>query len=497
MCWLWLAAAGAIGALAFPFTAPLWGTLPLADAAPRELLVAAPVMALYWVTQTPWRRRMRTFAAWWVGVWFFAPLIGWLDIAMCRYGGMPQGLALPLLATLIGFCALFWALVPWLCERLVALGCSSPVALATAMVAVDWLRGEGAGFPWGWLGYSQARHLPLAQLAAVGGVSLVTWWVVCAAAVLWQAWQKRPVRWRCGVALLLLYALGCTLWVRPWPAGAPLRVAVVQGNIEQDLKNSAVTGDVEIIGVYHRLSSQAVAAGADWVVWPEAALPGYIDASEPLPWELRLDVPLLFGAATYEPGHPVDTVRNSAIFMAPDGQTWGRYDKRHLVPFGEYVPLRWLLPIDRLVPGTLDITPGTDAALLGPNADIGALVCYDGVFTAFARDAVRAGAQLLVNFTNDAWYGISGAPYQHRDFYVFRAIESGRWVVRATNTGVSLFIDPRGGQHGATALGTRALGWGTVSRQVSRTIFVRCGDWWMAACIGMCLAALVRPRSVC
>ena len=365
------------------------------------------------------------------------------------------------------------------------------------MVAVDWARGEGAGFPWGWLAYSQARHLPLAQLAAVGGAALVTWWVVGAATVLGQC-TLRQGGWRtCAGGLMALYLLGGALWLRPVPSDGAWRVAVVQGNIEQDIKNFALAGDVEILGVYRRLSQQAVSQHADWVIWPEAALPGYLNISEPLPMQLRMAVPLLFGAATYAPGPPADVVRNSALYMAPDGQGWGRYDKRHLVPFGEYVPLRWLLPIDRLVPGAQDITPGTHAALLGPDADIGALVCYDGVFTAFARDAVRAGAQVLVNFTNDAWYGVSGAPYQHRDFYVFRAIESGRWLVRATNTGVSLFIDPRGGQHGATALGERGLGWGTVSRQSTQTFFVRCGDWWMAACLGLCLAALVRPRRVC
>jgi apolipoprotein N-acyltransferase len=203
-----------------------------------------------------------------------------------------------------------------------------------------------------------------------------------------------------------------------------------------------------------------------------------------------LGAPLLTGVGLYEAGE-APRLFNSAIFV--DGGRWitGRYDKRHRVPFGEFVPFRALLPVGKVVPGSLDFTPGESAAPIG-EPPLGVLICYDGVFPELARASAREGAGLLVNLTNDGWYGVSSAPWQHRDFYVLRAIETGKPVLRAANNGLSALIDARGRIVVQTALDASVALVVEARPRAGTTVYVLLGDWLLAACLGAMFSCFMR-----
>ncbi|MBI3178422.1 MAG: apolipoprotein N-acyltransferase, partial [Deltaproteobacteria bacterium] len=346
------------------------------------------------------------------------------------------------------------------------------------------------GFPWGLWGYSQARNLPLAHLASLGGVYAVSLVVALAGAYVAEALVARS---RAALLRVLAFAAAAhgagavLLWSRAHDSGEPLRVAIVQGNIDQDIKNRDLEFRNHILDRYLNLTAKA--GGVDLVVWPEATFPGYLPIEIRRVPVLRFGHPLLFGVSTRERGPPL-RLRNSAVWVEADGRVAGTYHKQHLVPFGEYVPLRFMLPVDKFVPGMVDFTPGDGGAPLG-DPKTGVLICYDGIFPELARGEVRLGAALLANLTNDGWYGVSSAAYQHRDFYVLRAIETDRWVIRAANTGISAFVSPWGRLSGDTALNETTLTHGQVWPRQGHTPYVLLGDWLAAAATGALLGSVL------
>ena len=193
-----------------------------------------------------------------------------------------------------------------------------------------------------------------------------------------------------------------------------------------------------------------------------------------------LDRPLLFGSWAIERGSP----RNRAYLLGPDGSLAGRYDKVHLVPFGEYVPMKRFLPfIQQLVVAAGDFLPGNKVEPLKfPKAAAGVLICFESIFPELARAMTENGATLLVNLTNDAWYGMSSAPFQHFSMAVFRAVENRRPVVRAANTGISAFILPNGKIAAQSGLFTEAL----LTKEIplpgsGLTLYTRYGDFFAVA----------------
>ena len=544
LCRLGDLAMGAVAALGFPLVVSALAPTPLFDAAPRELLVLLAPFGLARITAAPISTRAACMRAWTVGLGFFALLLHWLFITMTRFGELPPLLSGLFLALLIAFCAAFFAAVPWAARRLIRRGWPLPWAMAAAVVVFEWLRGDGAGFPWGAWGYAAARHLPLAHLAQLGGVPLISAWLTAAGGLLagllaaatdaraasaaaateagaaaaseaaahhplfassgpagsasseQAAWPADKLARRrqllaVGVALVALWGVGLTVCRRPVTCAPGPKVGLVQGNIDQSIKNHPAGHAADIVAVHRELSLAAVAAGAELLIWPESSVPDVVDTGRPWPAAWRLPVPTIFGVvARNRVGHYF----NAAVWAEPDGSIHGRYDKHHLVPFGEYVPLRGILPIDRLVPGLIDITPGQADVTLGPRGEWGPLICYDGVFAQYSRRQAAAGATVLTNLTNDAWYAITGAPYQHRDFYILRAIETGRWVARATNTGISLFIDPHGRQHRATRLGERTFTLGEVQHCSGTTLYRQVGDWVGIGAVLSLMASLLPRR---
>jgi apolipoprotein N-acyltransferase len=287
--------------------------------------------------------------------------------------------------------------------------------------------------------------------------------------------------------LLLIVAAGGVLRVTRGEllaSGTPLRVGLTQGAIPQDQKWDPRFRD-QILRGYIDLSRQVIGAGAQLVVWPEAATPFYFDAESSLAAPIRrlaaeTGTPFIIGSDELAPGRggQPGAVYNAAVLDGAAGRTVGSYRKLALVPFGEYVPLRHLLFfVSPLVEAVSDFSAGTDAVVFDAEGRrISVAICYESVYPAIARQFVARGSQLLATITNDAWFGRSSAAYQHFEQGVLRAVEQGRYVVRAANTGISGAVDPYGRVLATTPLFQPATLTVDVRLLDERTLYSQTGD---------------------
>ena len=430
----------AAGVAAVPGFAPL-GLFPLP-------VLALALLALI-VAHAPSPR-----AAWLAGFTFgfglFAAGVGWIIVALHRFGGMALVLALLVLALFAAYLALWPALACWTTARFAPR--AGWLALPAAWCLAEWLRGwVFTGFPWLALGYSQVPWSPLAGLAPVIGVYGVGFAVALSAALLARMALERSLRARRapGLALAMLWAIPAMLTAVDWTreAGAPITVSLVQGNIAQDLK----FGEAQLSRTLNTYESLVRQARGQLVILPETAVPLFRH-QVPAEWFERLAAPaharggdLVTGLFENDPPGSERYFNAAASFGASPSQS---YRKNHLVPFGEYIPLGTLLK--PLINGVLDIplsdqTPGgaKQAPLAVAGQRLAVNICYEDVF---GEEIVRAvpAATLLANLTNDAWYGDSWAADQHLQISQMRALEAGRPMLRATNTGVSAVVDHRG-----------------------------------------------------
>ncbi|KPK98880.1 MAG: hypothetical protein AMJ95_02040 [Omnitrophica WOR_2 bacterium SM23_72] len=323
------------------------------------------------------------------------------------------------------------------------------------------------GFPWALLGYSQHLNLIPIQIADITGAWGVSFLVMMGNVVIKQVMARR---FRiAGPILILVFSIGYGLYrlnLKPATSDMqPTRISVVQGNIPQELKWQP-EARTYILERYARLTEKASQGKADLIIWPEAANP---DVSPPQKNALEeisflvqeQGIPLLFGSVI-EVG---EEYFNSALLMDTNGEITSRYDKLHLVPFGEYIPFRSAFPFLETIAPIGDITAGKEytlfeiqnpkslpgPALLAGRRQAGkiqnkfaVLICFEDLFPELSRQFVKNGAQFLVNITNDAWYKKTAAASQHFQASVFRAVENRIFLVRSANTGVSGFITPQG-----------------------------------------------------
>ncbi|MEJ2200431.1 MAG: apolipoprotein N-acyltransferase [Desulfuromonadaceae bacterium] len=447
------------------------------------------------------------------GLVFFGTVLYWLNIVMTTYGGLHPLLSLVAYLLLVAYLALYFGTATWACCRLrEKLALPPLLSLPLIWVALEFLRSFLlTGFPWATLGYSQANHPVLIQSADLFGVYGISFLLILSNCVLGQLWQhvRRGARFRTtGWALLaLLLLLGGDYAYGRWrlksaapAAGGDLQVTLVQGNIDQAVKWNP-DYQLSTLATYGRLSRQAAQEQApDLIVWPESATPFYFQNPSLLQQQV-LAVPrdtgayLLFGSPAYEQVNRRYHYLNSAFLLDPQGQTLGRSDKVHLVPFGEYVPLARFLPfVKKLVAGIGDFTPGEVNPLPMNGARLGVLVCFEAIFPELARDFVQQGSTLLVNLTNDAWFGRSSAPYQHLAMVRFRAIENRIWIARAANTGISALIAPTGDVTGQTTIFQTGFLSGRVQPGARPTWYNRSGDLLPAGCVLLTLLGLIKTR---
>lgn len=434
------------------------------------------------------------------GLTAYAGLLYWVTIVMGQYGHLPLFATIPLWLLLSAWLALFYGLAAWATVLGEGFGIKSALLLPLAWVGADYLRSILlTGFPWTMLGHSQYRLLPLIQIADTVGVYGISALIVLANVVFYRiirAVAGATVPYPAKSAVVLITALAGTLgygFMRlnsPVTSAAPLRVALIQGNIDQDVKWSPAFRETTL-DIYERLSRQATAQqAADLVIWPESAAPFFFQENSPASERIRslareLNSNLLFGSPAVEQRDSRSAYLNSAFLLAPDGSEVGRSDKVHLVPFGEYVPLARLLPfVTKLVHGIGDFVPGTlIRPLQSGSTPLGVLVCYEAIFPDLARAYVNSGSRVLVNITNDAWFGRSSAPWQHLSMAAFRAIETRTPLLRAANTGFTAIIDQNGHIRGMTPLFREAVMTGEVHPGNADAPYLRLGDLFARTCL--------------
>ncbi len=456
----------------WPWGLALWGAavaalcFPPGPAWPGALLGPVPL----WVAATGRTPRRGAWLGWAWGAGFFGALLWWLVPTLVRYGGLPWVAGVACAVLLCAYLALFPAAV----GAFTALVSGRSAGWALALAPLAWTAAEGArgwlltGLPWGDLPqafWSWQGALAAAPWVGVDGVRLL---MACAAAG--PAWALALVlRRRPGGAPLVVCALGVSVWgvlalSRPPlpPDAGDLRVGVVQGNIDQAQKWDPAYRR-STLQTYEDLTLTLAARGPRLVVWPETAVPLYVQ--EPGPERARIQrlarrtgLWLLFGAPAYERTARGTEYRNAVFLMDPRGRIAGRYDKVHLVPFGEYVPFGRYLPfLGKLVEGAGDFRPGEGTRPVGGDGlpRLGVLICFEMIFPRLSAAQARQGAQVLVVVTNDGWFGRTPGPYQHLAFGAWRAAETGLPLVRAANTGISGVFDRQGRLLTATALMAR------------------------------------------
>ena len=281
--------------------------------------------------------------------------------------------------------------------------------------------------------------------------------------------------------------------------GTPYPVALVQGNIAQEQKWDPALAPT-ILRRYVDMSRTAAAGGARLIIWPESSLPFFLQEDpvggatvRRLAFESRAH--LLIGSDQIERATP-PRYFNSAFLITPDGTIGAIYRKMHLVPFGEYVPLKRLLFFaGPLVEAVSDFSAG-EAPVMMPVAghQVSTAICYEVVYPDLARYAVAMGSQLLTTITNDAWYGRSSAPWQHFAQASLRAVEQGRYLARSANTGVSGIVDPYGRVLVRSSIFEQTTLRGEIRFLDGRTVYARIGDVLAYGCAALTLAALLLAR---
>jgi apolipoprotein N-acyltransferase len=460
--------------------------------------------------------RLRTAFIWgWIsGCVGYLGILRWIPHTMINYGGVPAPVSYGILLLLVVYVGMYvgvfaagwtWSVRAW--PR-------GAVLIAPALwVALEWVRAQAlSGFPWASLGYSQYLNRPLIQVAEFASVYGVSFALVLGNVVIAQLlYGATHRRWEriglpCALATLCLAAIwGYGEWrllqIEKAEATTPadLGVALLQGNIEQDLKWDRAARE-RIFSIYRTLTLEAAAnPEVDLVVWPEAATPFlFANDRDFQARQLRLAQEagraLLFGSPTYARDGDQDVMYNSAFLVGPDAVVLGRYDKIHLVPFGEYIPLRhFLFFLDKLVEGIGDFRSGGAYTVLTiPQGRFAVLICFEVIFPELVRHFVRHGAQFLVNITNDAWFGYSPASYQHLSMVVLRAVENRLPIVRAANTGISAVIDSTGRLRQQTDLFVRTWIKARITpAEGPTTFYTRWGDLFAYGCLLVSAGSLV------
>jgi apolipoprotein N-acyltransferase len=455
------------------------------------------------------------------GLLYHSGLLYWIAYVLNRFGDLHPGLALGAMLVLALYMSLYTGLFCFLLNMLIKAQSSSQKASTAVLLAapslwvgLDYLRSVVfTGIPWMDLGYGLYMQPLLIQAADLGGHHLLTFCVVLTNALVYWLFDRLLCRhsekgiWQhylyVFMACLLLYGLSLYSVLRYQQmrsvesAADHVVVAAIQGNIDQSEKWSpALKG--ETVQRYLSLSTQALEQAEEkpsLIVWPETALPFY-PTRDPMMQKVREftrqhQLHVLTGVP-YFTVHPDEDRRpveyfNSALLVDPAGRFAGRYNKQHLVPFGEYVPLRNILWfVKPLVELAGDFTPGTSSDPLEvPHTRIkaGVLICFESIFPYIAQREVTAGANLLVNLTNDAWYGRSSAPYHSWAMTVLRAVENRRSMVRAANTGISGFVKPTGVIHAESPLFTQEAMTAKVALLNEKTVFSRGGHRFGMLCL--------------
>ncbi|MCP3870590.1 MAG: apolipoprotein N-acyltransferase [Gammaproteobacteria bacterium] len=490
--------------------APLWRALVAVVSGVFTLLAFAPfsfyplavvgpaVLLLLWLDAAPGRAFLE---GWLFGLGLMGFGVSWLHISIDEFGNVGTPLAVFITTGFIFIASLYYGLVGWLGGKLRGRGLSlwhSLFIFSGLWVLAEWLRGWlFTGFPWLSLGYSQIDS-SLAGWAPLTGIYGVSWAVLLSATSLVIVLRGGGrTRWIALAGFFILWGGGTLLKKLEWtePSGAALKVALIQGNVLQHEKwqpRNLLPTLEKYVGLSRRHWD------ADLIIWPETAVPAFAHRVEstfliPLRKEaIEQGTTLLLGIPMQsESGH----FYNGMLAL---GETTGVYHKRHLVPFGEYMPLDFLLKplLDWLQIPMSDFSAGRVErpllTLAGVSAGIS--ICYED---AFGEEVIQAlpDARLLINASNDAWFGDSLAPLQHLEMARMRALESGRYLVRSTNTGISALIDPQGRIVSKSPAFEQHVLRGEAVPMKGSTAYSKIGNWGILCILTMVLALVLAVKS--
>lgn len=392
------------------------------------------------------------------GVVGYMGIIYWITYVVVNYGYLPLYLGVVIMLMLTCYLSIYTAIFAagiFFFRQRRALCLIAP----SLWICLEYCKSTFlTGFPWENLGYSQYHNFHLIQFADIFGVFGLSFLIIMVNMAIFEVIINKSKK-AFITAAAVFFVLGAVFLYgiirvsqidKEINKAQGMEVTLIQGNIDQAVKWNEKF-QRKTLSIYEQLSMQNAPESGGLLIWPETALPFNFDDESDFQVKVK-NLPIrkkswfIFGAVSYSPYRGNTDFFNSAYLLSPDGKVQGKYNKVHLVPYGEYVPLRNVFPfIKKLTAGIGDFTAGDGFhPLLMNDKKIGILICYEGILSDAARMYKNQSAQLLVNITNDAWFGVTSAPFQHFTMALFRAVETRLYLVRAANTGISGIIDPRG-----------------------------------------------------
>ncbi|TAN44159.1 MAG: apolipoprotein N-acyltransferase [Nitrospirae bacterium] len=437
-------------------------------------------------------------------VYFFGTTF-WIYHSIHKYGGFPFSSSIVLVFLLCAYLSLYPSVFAFLYARTIRKTDLPSIIVAPALwTSLEYLRSYAfTGFPWSSIGYSQYKFLPFIQVSDITGIYGISFLVIAFNAgivdllLLKRRRTEKPLYSRLptifgftSIACFLIFSFSYGFYRLYEPRdGKEIKTAIIQGNIEQDRKWDSSYQQF-VISAYKELTLQASEHKPDLIIWPETSLPFFFGKDKPLTEDLvffqqQLDAYLLFGSVLEKKSMQENGYTNSAVLLNKSGSVSYIYDKIHLVPFGEYVPLRTILFfIDKLVYGIGDYVPGNHyLKAITPFGSFGTAICYEIIFPGLVRKFFTRGGDFMVTMTNDAWFGNTAGPYQHFSMSVFRAIENRKPVLRAANSGISGFIDSNGRIIDKTGLFEKTFSVFSFKTDQKLSFYTKYGDIFSYFCI--------------
>ena len=437
-------------------------------------------------------------------------LLYWLVPTMTVYGNLSYPFSIILYFILCLYLSLYWGLFGALLKIFhFRFSAFKFLLIPLSWTSLEYLKGHVfTGFPWALAGYSLYEILPLVQIADITGVYGVSFLVLLWAELIYEIYTllKHKTIFPIIPSFLLTSVVTLFCWIygiqrisfmkNHFKDVEKKKVSLVQGNFEQDIKWSPEYTDLTM-NVYISLSEEAIKKGAEIIVWPETAVPFFYQHDRRYKDRMKNTVlnsssVLIFGSPAYSREKGQILYHNRIYLINGKGEEF-YYDKLHLVPFGEYIPLKKIFKFaKRFVSAMGDMEPGKEIRLLPYQGHlIGGYICYEAIFPELVRLFKKKGAELFVNITNDAWFGRTSAPYQHISMAAFRSIENRVWTMRCANTGVSALITPYGEIKNPTPIFKRAVVFGEVSFSNVKSFYTTYGDVFAWCCLIITLFFLI------
>jgi apolipoprotein N-acyltransferase len=480
------------------------------------IVLAFPVFDLYllaWVAFIPlllslWKKTPgEAFQSGFVfGIVYFFGTLYWIYHSINFYGGISFMSSLAIVFLLCCYLSIYPAIFAFFFSSFIKKTKLPALLIGPVLwVVLEFARSYVfTGFPWSSIGYSQYKFLSLIQISDITGIYGISFLVLAFNSALVDILIMRarvrqmplfPLSYSIISFVIFFIVMASSFGYGFWRLsqerpGHQVKAGLVQGNIEQDKKWEPAFQKY-VLDTYIGLSREAAKSSPDVIIWPETAVPFFFgddkkNTDNLVEFQKTMNTPLLFGSVlTKKMTRDQLSLTNSVLLLDKQGKMAYRYDKIHLVPFGEYVPLRKVLFfVDKLVAGIGDYLPGTQ--YITAETEFGSfapMICYEIIFPGLVRKFYSKNGDFIVNVTNDAWFGKTAGPYQHFSMAVFRAIENRKPVMRSANTGISGFIDSNGRILARTELFQKQVLSGEIKTDSTVSFYSRYGDLFIYFCI--------------